>query len=60
MLCSIATLQLACFGAIARSWCLCFLRDYRLAWLPLLLPIVSIAIISLLVGQDINGVLGWN
>ncbi len=60
MLCSIATLQLACVGAIVGSWCRCFLGDYRLAWLPLQLPIVSIVVISLLVGQDINGVLGWN
>ncbi len=60
MLCSIGTLPLACVGAIAGSWCLYFLRQYRPAWLPLLLPIVSIAIISLLVGQDISGVLGWN
>ncbi len=60
MLCSLATLPLACMAAIAGSWSLFFLRRYSLAPLPLLLPFVSIALILLVVGKDLNGVMGLN
>ncbi len=52
MFCSIATLPIACLVAIAGAWCLFFFRYYVLALLPLLLPFVSIALISFVAGKS--------
>ncbi len=58
LLCSMATLPAACVMSVAVAWSLYVARRYRLATLPLLLPLFSLGIIWLVAGDGISGVLG--
>ena len=51
ILLSIATLPISCGIAIAGAWRLNSSKSYLLSWLPLLLPLVSVAIIYLVTAR---------